>query len=204
MELIPSPTTRFHRAMVGSRCQRASRHGERQARTKARFPTGIARNHVALVSVRFPYGDFCRVREIRKSGLIWRRERDSNPRRAFDPYTLSRGAPSTTRPSLRLGARPARRAGLGCRNDPRRGTRSGAASGAAIILASVARGKTRRADAAPVRPRVLNVRPVTGSPRVAILSRDAGRTRAARRTRAPRSGSIPLRALPCARLAARA
>ena len=32
---------------------------------------------------------------------IWRRERDSNPRRAFDPYTLSRGAPSTTRPSLR-------------------------------------------------------------------------------------------------------
>jgi hypothetical protein len=31
----------------------------------------------------------------------WRRERDSNPRRAFDPYTLSRGAPSTTRPSLR-------------------------------------------------------------------------------------------------------
>src|ERR1700676_1687757 len=33
--------------------------------------------------------------------LDWRRERDSNPRRAFDPYTLSRGAPSTTRPSLR-------------------------------------------------------------------------------------------------------
>ncbi len=35
----------------------------------------------------------------------WRRERDSNPRWAFDPYTLSRGAPSTTRPSLR--GRPA-------------------------------------------------------------------------------------------------
>ena len=32
---------------------------------------------------------------------MWRRERDSNPRRAYDPYTLSRGAPSTTRPSLR-------------------------------------------------------------------------------------------------------
>ena len=31
----------------------------------------------------------------------WRRERDSNPRWALDPYTLSRGAPSTTRPSLR-------------------------------------------------------------------------------------------------------
>ena len=37
----------------------------------------------------------------------WRRERDSNPRRAFDPYTLSRGAPSTTRPSLRLGLKNA-------------------------------------------------------------------------------------------------
>src|SRR5882757_8853557 len=35
--------------------------------------------------------------------IDWRRERDSNPRRAFDPYTLSRGAPSTTRPPLRLG-----------------------------------------------------------------------------------------------------
>jgi integrase len=34
--------------------------------------------------------------------ILWRRERDSNPRRAFDPYTLSRGAPSTTRPSLRF------------------------------------------------------------------------------------------------------
>ena len=30
----------------------------------------------------------------------WRRERDSNPRWDFVPYTLSRGAPSTTRPSL--------------------------------------------------------------------------------------------------------
>jgi hypothetical protein len=37
----------------------------------------------------------------RTRGKFWRRERDSNPRRAFDPYTLSRGAPSTTRPSLR-------------------------------------------------------------------------------------------------------
>src|SRR5829696_4349205 len=33
----------------------------------------------------------------------WRRERDSNPRGTFGPYTLSRGAPSTTRPSLRRG-----------------------------------------------------------------------------------------------------
>ena len=30
----------------------------------------------------------------------WRREWDSNPRWAFDPYSLSRGAPSTARPSL--------------------------------------------------------------------------------------------------------
>jgi hypothetical protein len=34
--------------------------------------------------------------------LSWRRGRDSNPRRAFDPYALSRGAPSTTRPPLRI------------------------------------------------------------------------------------------------------
>ena len=40
------------------------------------------------------------------SACNWRRERDSNPRRAFDPYTLSRGAPSTTRPSLRVGWKP--------------------------------------------------------------------------------------------------
>ena len=30
----------------------------------------------------------------------WRRERDSNPRWAFNPYSLSRGAPSAARPSL--------------------------------------------------------------------------------------------------------
>src|ERR1700722_927235 len=41
----------------------------------------------------------------------WRRERDSNPRRAFDPYTLSRGAPSTTRPSLLAAQSYARRSG---------------------------------------------------------------------------------------------
>ena len=32
----------------------------------------------------------------------WRRGRDSNPRRAFNPYSLSRGALSTTQPSLRF------------------------------------------------------------------------------------------------------
>jgi hypothetical protein len=33
--------------------------------------------------------------------LYWRSRRDSNPRYAFDVYTLSRRAPSTTRPLLR-------------------------------------------------------------------------------------------------------
>ena len=33
--------------------------------------------------------------------LNWRRERDSNPRYAINVYTLSRRAPSTTRPPLR-------------------------------------------------------------------------------------------------------
>ena len=39
-------------------------------------------------------------------GLLgfWRRERDSNPRRASNPYSLSRGALSTAQPSLLLTA----------------------------------------------------------------------------------------------------
>ncbi len=36
----------------------------------------------------------------RMTSRTWRRGRDSNPRWAFDPYALSRGAPSTTRPPL--------------------------------------------------------------------------------------------------------
>ena len=49
-----------------------------------------------------PLNYLSRVRIPRRiSRKNWRRERDSNPRWAFDPYTLSRGAPSTTRPSLR-------------------------------------------------------------------------------------------------------
>ena len=34
--------------------------------------------------------------------LFWRRERDSNPRYAINVYSLSRGALSTTQPSLRI------------------------------------------------------------------------------------------------------
>src|ERR1700722_3827846 len=40
---------------------------------------------------------------VRRFLTCWRRGRDSNPRRAFDPYALSRGAPSTTRPPLPSG-----------------------------------------------------------------------------------------------------
>ena len=34
--------------------------------------------------------------------VVWRRGRDSNPRYAINVYTLSRRAPSTTRPPLRI------------------------------------------------------------------------------------------------------
>src|SRR5688572_28531570 len=37
----------------------------------------------------------------------WRSGRDSNPRYAFGVYSLSRRAPSTTRPPLRMSWRPA-------------------------------------------------------------------------------------------------
>ena len=37
---------------------------------------------------------------FRTIGEEWRRGRDSNPRDAFGAYSLSRGAPSTTRPPL--------------------------------------------------------------------------------------------------------
>jgi hypothetical protein len=69
---------------------------------------------VAMRSIQLSYGRNVRVSRctalqrrtsihflLSTTSAKWRRERDSNPRRAFDPYTLSRGAPSTTRPSLR-------------------------------------------------------------------------------------------------------
>ncbi|CCF18697.1 putative Resolvase, N-terminal domain precursor [Pseudorhizobium banfieldiae] len=40
---------------------------------------------------------------VRRYVRRWRRGWDSNPRYAFDVYSLSRGAPSTTRPPLRCG-----------------------------------------------------------------------------------------------------
>jgi hypothetical protein len=54
-----------------------------------------------------------RVKCLKARRINWRRERDSNPRWAFDPYTLSRGAPSTTRPSLRRSINLSRRARIG-------------------------------------------------------------------------------------------
>ena len=86
----------------------------------------------------------------------WRRERDSNPRRAFDPYTLSRGAPSTTRPSLRP---EAIKAGLSitykldeprspawrARNDTRRGQK-GKADSTGVGMRSAAQAEETRAS----------------------------------------------------------
>ena len=42
-----------------------------------------------------------RMAPVGGHSIFWRRERDSNPRRAINPYSLSRGALSTTQPSLR-------------------------------------------------------------------------------------------------------
>ena len=82
---------------------------------------------VARYSIQLSYGRFflsCRptvswgaqlyeplvVNTSCSQGENWRRERDSNPRWAINPYSLSRGALSTTQPSLRFwspGSRPA-------------------------------------------------------------------------------------------------
>src|SRR5450631_461995 len=61
---------------------------------------------VARRSIQLSYGRALTIID----GKPWRRGRDSNPRWAFDPYALSRGAPSTTRPPLRMGLTPAHRA----------------------------------------------------------------------------------------------
>ena len=48
------------------------------------------------------------VNAVPTQGLKWRSGRDSNPRYAFDVYSLSRRAPSTTRPPLRIALEGAR------------------------------------------------------------------------------------------------
>src|SRR5687767_3172054 len=47
--------------------------------------------------------------------MIWRSGRDSNPRYAFGVYSLSRRAPSTTRPPLRMLWNPGHVEGHGAR-----------------------------------------------------------------------------------------
>ena len=61
---------------------------------------------VARYSIQLSYGRIflavllsCRGRN---RFVLWRRGRDSNPRRGISPYSLSRGALSTTQPPLRI------------------------------------------------------------------------------------------------------
>lgn len=51
-----------------------------------------------------PFSGGCDLK-IARAGTAWRSGRDSNPRYAFDVYSLSRRAPSTTRPPLRMPGR---------------------------------------------------------------------------------------------------
>jgi hypothetical protein len=104
-----------------SRYQQIYQHGGRQsARPRNRLRLEIP----CLYRLSRPFRDRLRRREKGN----WRRERDSNPRRAFDPYTLSRGAPSTTRPSL-----PRSRVGSAARRPPSylKGCRGGKTSSVA-------------------------------------------------------------------------
>src|ERR1035438_9220976 len=65
----------------------------------------IAGSRLAVENSRFLSTDSTLPQDLAFTGIFqWRRGRDSNPRWAFDPYALSRGAPSTTRPPLRQGA----------------------------------------------------------------------------------------------------
>ena len=93
--------------------------------------------------------DFCNLLFLL---IYWRRGRDSNPRWAFNPYSLSRGAPSAARPPLRetrsiqKRGSPAKR---GCRADsrptgPARRRRAGCGAGPAAVST---RRRTRRPPA---------------------------------------------------------
>ncbi len=68
---------------------------DRPVRSRVLYPAEL-RAH-CLFAAGIPLGHVGRSYENRK----WRRERDSNPRRGISPYSLSRGALSTTQPSLR-------------------------------------------------------------------------------------------------------
>ena len=77
--------------------------GIQLARDASSLPTG--RCAAALVEQRSnPHLTRQEKQKAPGGGLwfFWRRERDSNPRRGISPYSLSRGALSTTQPSLRI------------------------------------------------------------------------------------------------------
>jgi hypothetical protein len=69
-----------------------------------RYARGAVRWHPWRVSRRLP--DRQNAKFLNENNKIWRRGWDSNPRRAINPYSLSRGAPSAARPPLRRAGRP--------------------------------------------------------------------------------------------------
>src|SRR5882757_6513301 len=79
-----------------------------------RFGTAVARAPASPSQPTCLYRDSTSDLIFQRFQADWRRGRDSNPRRAFDPYALSRGAPSTTRPPL-----PSGKAHLEARDDTR-------------------------------------------------------------------------------------
>src|ERR1700722_3781467 len=85
------------------------------ARRSIQLSYGRARGANITTSLRDRHSGGSRVVVLNENDknlpIVWRRGRDSNPRWAFDPYALSRGAPSTTRPPLRLGQAHSRSAG---------------------------------------------------------------------------------------------
>ena len=68
-----------------------------------RFGTAVAHAPASPSSTDRILHQFTPRPSVQRFPICWRRGRDSNPRRAFDPYALSRGAPSTTRPPLPSG-----------------------------------------------------------------------------------------------------
>jgi hypothetical protein len=68
-------------------------------RFEAAYSTVIFRTVNCIIQL---MDNSCCCRKLQKN-TNWRRERDSNPRWAFGPYSLSRGAPSASRSSLREG-----------------------------------------------------------------------------------------------------
>ncbi len=96
-------STRFQTGGEGGITRRSAPRPSRRRRFAAASLAGLAgsgsnprswwlRTRQSRSFHRYPFG---------ASLERWRRGRDSNPRRAFNPYSLSRGALSTTQPPLR-------------------------------------------------------------------------------------------------------